>query len=95
MKSKFRVQVSRPPPPALLTREGEGQGCVQGNGQPTSVCPQVSFDTGNPVPFVYATIRLWPRRFRIVGKPDLKGLRQACPSSRHNGAKTLTNKLRL
>jgi hypothetical protein len=34
----------------------EGHGCVQVNEQPTTVCPLVVFDTGNPVPFVYVTI---------------------------------------
>ena len=34
----------------------EGQGCVLVNGQQTSVCPTVVFDTGNPVPFVHVTI---------------------------------------
>lgn len=36
----------------------KGQGCVLVNGQPTTppVCPLVSFDTGNGVPWVHATI---------------------------------------
>lgn len=34
----------------------KGQGCVVMNGQPTAVCPVVSFDTGNGVPFVHVTI---------------------------------------
>jgi hypothetical protein len=38
----------------------KGQGCVLVNGQPTSVCPSVAFDTGNGVPFVYVTIPSLP-----------------------------------
>ena len=34
----------------------KGQGCVLVNGQPTSVCPIVSFDTGNGVPWLHVTI---------------------------------------
>lgn len=34
----------------------KGQGCVIVNGQPASVCPLVSFDTGNGVPWVHATV---------------------------------------
>jgi len=34
----------------------KGQGCVIVNGQPTSVCPLVSFDTGNGVPWLHVTI---------------------------------------
>jgi hypothetical protein len=34
----------------------KGQGCVLVNGQPTSVCPFVSFDTGNGVPWLHVTI---------------------------------------
>lgn len=34
----------------------KGQGCVLVNGQATSVCPTVSFDTGNGVPWLHAAI---------------------------------------
>lgn len=34
----------------------KGQGCVMVNPQPASVCPLVSFDTGNGVPWFHATI---------------------------------------
>jgi hypothetical protein len=34
----------------------KGQGCVLVNGQATSVCPIVSFDTGNGVPWLHVTI---------------------------------------
>ena len=34
----------------------KGQGCVLVNGLPTSVCPIVSFDTGNGVPWLHVTI---------------------------------------
>lgn len=38
----------------------KGQGCVLVNGQPTSVCPFVSFDTGNGVPWLHVTIPSLP-----------------------------------
>jgi hypothetical protein len=34
----------------------KGQGCVLINGRPASICPIVSFDTGNGVPWLHATI---------------------------------------
>jgi hypothetical protein len=34
----------------------KGQGCVLVNGQPTSVCPIISFDTGNGVPWLHVAI---------------------------------------
>lgn len=34
----------------------KGQGCILVNGQQTSVCPLVSFDTGNGVPWLHVTI---------------------------------------
>lgn len=34
----------------------KGKGCVLVNGQATSICPFVSFDTGNGVPWVHVTI---------------------------------------
>ncbi len=34
----------------------KGQGCILVNGQPTSICPIVSFDTGNGVPWLHVKI---------------------------------------
>jgi hypothetical protein len=39
-----------------LANYAKGAGCVLLNGQQTSVCPLISFDTGNGVPWVHATI---------------------------------------
>ena len=38
----------------------KGQGCVLVNEQPTNVCPIVSFDTGNGVPWLHVTISNLP-----------------------------------
>jgi hypothetical protein len=42
----------------------KGKGCILVNGQETGVCPFVSFDTGNGVPWVHATV---PNLPTVVG----------------------------
>lgn len=42
--------------PLNLPTYAKGQGCVLVNGQETAVCPFVSFDTGNGVPWLHVTV---------------------------------------
>jgi hypothetical protein len=44
----------------------KGKGCILVNGKETGVCPFVSFDTGNGVPWLHVTVR----NMLIVGGPN-------------------------